>query len=316
MTYESRRQKRLQRERELRINRNRQAKRLAIFVLILAIFFVVCWLFGNLDKKKLINLPGTNSPAKITDKKVETAAQKINNEIEAKLKDFNSELSLPKSVAGSDVPAEAKTAVVMHDLSGKGRGDVNYNGDVQFTSASTYKLYVSYAMIHDVETGRRNWSSIINSTTWNGCLTKMIINSDNGCPETYINSLGYTKFNQIVSTLGVSSNTVFAPYNMRTTASDLAIVLDKIYSGKVMSNDNKNKLIELMKSQAYREGIPSGVGESDQVADKVGFLDALLHDAGIVYSNKGDYSLVIMTNGESWQYISKVTSFINGHMNQ
>ena len=43
------------------------------------------------------------------------------------------------------------------------------------------------------------------------------------------------------------------------------------------------------------------------MADKVGFLDGLLHDAAIVYSPSGTYVLVIMTDGSSWAEIAALT---------
>lgn len=46
------------------------------------------------------------------------------------------------------------------------------------------------------------------------------------------------------------------------------------------------------------------------MADKVGFLDGLLHDAAIVYSDKGDYSMVILTDGSSWDAIAEAASTI------
>ena len=63
-----------------------------------------------------------------------------------------------------------------------------------------------------------------------------------------------------------------------------------------------------MKRNVYRQGIPAGA--SGTVADKVGFLNGLLHDAAIVYSPKGTYVLVILTNGSSWANIAELTKKI------
>ena len=48
-------------------------------------------------------------------------------------------------------------------------------------------------------------------------------------------------------------------------------------------------------------------GASGSVADKVGFLNGLLHDAAIVYSPKGDYALTVMSDGSSWANIAEIT---------
>jgi beta-lactamase class A len=69
-----------------------------------------------------------------------------------------------------------------------------------------------------------------------------------------------------------------------------------------------------MKRQNYRRGIPAGIGANGTVADKVGFLDGLLHDAGLVYSQKGDFILVILTEGSSWSDIAALTQSIYGRL--
>lgn len=230
----------------------------------------------------------------------------------ARLTEINSQLGITERSGLADLPDYTATAVAMIDLSDRGYSSVMYNADVQFTSASTYKIFVAYAMINDVETGRRTWSSAINGTTWDTCLSRMIINSDNACPEAYLASIGYSKFNEIVQSLGVSDKTAFQPYDMRTTAGDLALVLQKLYQGELMSEENKSKLLDLMSRQIYRQGIPTGIGAAGVVYDKVGFMDDLLHDAAIVHSDAGDYVLVIMTNGESWEYIAQVAAYVNG----
>jgi beta-lactamase class A len=60
-----------------------------------------------------------------------------------------------------------------------------------------------------------------------------------------------------------------------------------------------------MKRNIYRQGIPKGINAT--VANKVGFLDGLLHDAAIVYASTGPYVLVIMTDGSSWANIAELT---------
>jgi beta-lactamase class A len=64
----------------------------------------------------------------------------------------------------------------------------------------------------------------------------------------------------------------------------------------------------------YRQGIPAGA--SGAVADKVGFIDALLHDSAIVYSPSGTYVLAIMTDGSSWANIAQLTREIEALRNQ
>ena len=75
-----------------------------------------------------------------------------------------------------------------------------------------------------------------------------------------------------------------------------------------MNSSDTDRLLGLMKRQKYRDGIPAGTGLP--VADKVGFVDDVIHDAGIVYSPKGTYVLVIMTTS-NWSGIANAAKTIN-----
>ena len=317
MAYETKRSRRLRLEREQR--RRNQRRVLSFFGALvgLAAFAGIAIYIGRQDLNQQLGQTKSADAEQVDD----SSDEAVGDADDVDIKDSVLAAALPDELAGinarlgitaqsglADLPSQTATAVAVVDLSNRGYSNVMYNADTQFTSAST--------MIHDVETGRRTWSSSINGTTWDTCLSRMIVNSDNACPEAYLVSTGYSSFNEIVQSLGVSDQTVLYPYDMRTTAGDLAMVLQKLYRGELMSEENKNK----------RQGIPTGIGDSGVVYDKVGFLDGLLHDAAIVqvgfldgllhdaaivHTDAGDYVLVVMTNGESWSYIAEVAKYVN-----
>ena len=68
-------------------------------------------------------------------------------------------------------------------------------------------------------------------------------------------------------------------------------------------------MIAAMNANVYRKGIPAGANGT--VADNVGFLNGLLHDAAIVYGPNGTYVLTIMTDGSSWATIADLTKQID-----
>lgn len=327
--YESRRSRRLRLEREKRKRNRRKIQQIGL--IFLAIFFVVLMILlfsktENSDEKAETKIPEQKQTR--TEKKKEKKplpSSNIQNNLQAKIDELNGNLGLPKNVFANDLPGNAATSVAIIDLSDKKRGNVDFNGNLQFTSASTYKVFVAYSMIREIETGKRSWLSALGNSTFDICLQRMIVNSDNVCPETYLARAGFSKINaQIHEELGMSDQTQIKVNDMRTTANDLALFFKKFYSGELMSAENQQKLIDLMKKQTFRQGIPAGIlaqinnkieNEGTTVADKVGFMNALLSDAGIVYSDKGDYVLVIMTNGESWEFIAQLTAWINQQMN-
>lgn len=179
-----------------------------------------------------------------------------------------------------------------------------------FTSASTYKIYVAYAMLDAIEKGTETWDSELNGTTLETCIERMIIESDNACPLAWIDRYSYETLTEQAHAIGASGTTRFAENDKHTTAADLTTVLAKLYHGDLLSDASRTHLLNLMKSQNYRDGIPAGIGAAGEVADKVGFLNGLLHDAGIVYTQKGDYVMVIMTDGSSWDTIAQATALL------
>lgn len=179
------------------------------------------------------------------------------------------------------------------------RRRANYNGDKQFVTASTYKLFAAYSVLKRVESGQMSWDD--NQT----CFNKMISLSDNACAEGFLNTVGLSNITNDIHGLGLNNSTFMTAGGPYTTANDLVTYLGTLESGSMFSNTSKDRLISAMKANVYRQGIPAGA--SGQVADKVGFLDGLLHDAAIVYSPKGTYVLAVMTDGSTWANIAELT---------
>lgn len=203
---------------------------------------------------------------------------------------------------------DADYEVAVYDLK-TGKSKIQIDADTAMTSASTYKLFIAYSMIHAVETGQVTWDSALNGMTLSSCMATMIINSDNSCPEAWLARYGFSTVTQQAHDIG-AANTNFVPYGMTTTANDLATVLKGFYSNSIASPDSTDQLFSLMETQVYREGIPAGIGSDGVVQDKVGFMDGLLHDAAIVRSDKGAYAMVIMTDGSSWNKIAQASLLI------
>jgi beta-lactamase class A len=171
------------------------------------------------------------------------------------------------------------------------------NGDKKYQTASTYKLFVAYAVLKNIEDGVWTWGGSVNGTTVEDCFNAMILYSDNACAEAMGGLIGWSKITNQMHGLGLN-NTNLGSDIFTSTASDELIFVTKLGKGEILSQGSRDRLIDVMKRQVYRKGIPAGVGVP--VADKVGFLYGLLHDAAIVYSPQGTYALVIMTNGSSW----------------
>lgn len=184
------------------------------------------------------------------------------------------------------------------------------SGNKVFITASIYKLFVAYSVLIRIDSGEYSWSDSINGTNLTTCFNRMIINSDNPCAEAMAMRVGFTNIINEMHSLGLNntshSNTFYS------TANDIAILVEKLARGEILSSSSRNYLLGLMKQQIYRKGIPAGTGVS--VADKVGFLYGYLNDAAIVYAPGTTYVLIIMSKNSSWSQIADTARQIHAQI--
>lgn len=190
---------------------------------------------------------------------------------------------------------------------------VSANGTKRYHPASTYKMYVAYSLLKRIAGGQIKWEdSATLGKNISQCFDSMIINSDNTCAEWFGDKIGWSNINNEIHALGLG-NTSTIRGGMYSTADDETLFLYKLYTDSALAQPEKDRLIDIMKRQVYRSGIPAGVGVP--VADKVGFLDGKLHDSGIVYGSK-TYILSVMTQGSSWAQIADTARQIQAQLNR
>jgi beta-lactamase class A len=201
------------------------------------------------------------------------------------------------------------------ELSGKRRRAV-FQDDKTFTTASTYKLFVAYSTLKRVEEGGWKWSDQIQGNrNLEKCFDDMIVRSDNACAEAMLQKIGFKAATSEIQALGLKNTTFLKGDTPLTTAGDLSLFNAMLQSNQMLSQQgSRDRLIEAMKRNIFRQGIPAGT--SSQVADKVGFLDGLFHDAAIVYGPNGPYVLTIMSDGSNWATIADLTRQIESLRNQ
>lgn len=185
---------------------------------------------------------------------------------------------------------------------------VEINAEEPMVAASTYKLFVAYSMIRAVEEGQWSWDEpLLSGLSLGECFEIMITESDNACPVAWLNTVGPEAVQAEVDELGLTHTTV-AWRHMETTAADLGSFLQALLAAEGITDGDRDRLLALMEVQEFREGVPAGVTGEAVVANKVGFLEELLHDAAIIRESSGDTILVVMTANASWEAIANVTS--------
>lgn len=197
--------------------------------------------------------------------------------------------------------------VALIELSGSYRRAA-YNDSTQFTTASTYKLFVAYSTLLRIESGAWKWTDdVVNGQDVSACFDNMIVNSDNDCAHALLLRIGFQEITNEAHALGCNATSFMGNDGIKSTAGDEALFLAQLQTGQLLTQQSsRDRLINAMKRNIYRQGIPAGVNGT--VADKVGFLEAWLHDAAIVYAPSGTYVLVIMTENASWASIADLAA--------
>ncbi len=200
--------------------------------------------------------------------------------------------------------------VKMVELSGA-RRNAEYNSTKQFTTASTYKMFVAYSILLRIERGEIQWTDAsYGGQTVSTCFDKMISLSNNECAIYFLKKVGFAGVTNDAHAIGAKSTTFLGNNGIKSTASDEALLLSLLQTGQILSQQaSRDRMINAMKKNVYVKGIPSGI-QGAEIADKVGFLDALLHDAAIVYSPSGTYVLIILTDNASWGNIAELAKEI------
>ena len=81
-----------------------------------------------------------------------------------------------------------------------------------------------------------------------------------------------------------------------TTAGDMAHLFEQLVAGTVLSPGTSAEMLALLSRQEIDDRIPADLPPGTRVAHKTGDLDALLHDAGVIYAPKGPIVVVLMAD--------------------
>lgn len=241
-----------------------------------------------------------------------------------------------QGVLSAETPANSLEEAVLRSLQGtKGTYSVviknlktnesyAFNEEKEYEAGSLYKLWVMAAVYDQIEKGKLQKYQVLSDTipslnskfgiseedaeltkgnismTVSEALEQMITISHNyaallltdkvkmSTVSTYTVDKGFTK-----SLVG--SNTE----PPKTTASDMALFMEKLYKNELGNTENTAEMIERLKRQRLRKKIPADLPRGTQVAHKTGEISWFTHDVGIVFTDKGDFIIVAMSESDS-----------------
>ena len=76
------------------------------------------------------------------------------------------------------------------------------------------------------------------------------------------------------------------------TPHEMVSLLERLYRGEIVSKDASAEMLDIMKKQMWRDGMPRHFADID-VADKAGALDHLRSDVGIVFAKRAPIAIAI-----------------------
>ncbi len=238
-------------------------------------------------------------------KKDSTRWHILSNTINTLVKDFN-----------------GKPSVIIKDL--KRSWLISINEKAEIASASVVKIPIMAGCFYAAEEGKISLDKKITlkqrdkiggsgilrnkksgkTFTIKELIDLMITISDNTAANILIKLLGFDYLNICFKKFGLKdTNLSRLMMDMRsrgkgienyTTAKDMAFILEKIYKGRLINKGLSSECLEVLKAQRSRTRIPARLPKNTVVAHKTGLEKGLCHDAGIVFTDTGDFIICVL----------------------
>jgi beta-lactamase class A len=199
------------------------------------------------------------------------------------------------------------------------------NKDKLFPSASIVKIPIMAACFQAAYEGKLNLREqmvlrLSNKTPGSGLLKNyasgtaipveklieiMITQSDNTAANMLIERLGFDYLNAYFKKSGLEHTNLsrkmmdfkFRKHGVEnyTCANDISSLLEKIYHRKFLSRQVSEKCLNMLLRQKVNDRIPKKLPDDCPVAHKTGLEKNVCHDAGIVFTQQGDFLICVLT---------------------
>jgi len=154
----------------------------------------------------------------------------------------------------------------------------------------------------------------------------MIYDSDNTATNMVTGMVGTDYLNNFFKNIGLKNTNLsrrIADYSLRkrgienyTTAEDMARILEKIYRKTLINKEISERCLKLLKLQRLNDRIPKYLPAELTIAHKTGLERGVCHDAGIVYTPKGDFLICVLTKHKnansipSKEFIARISLYV------
>ncbi len=84
----------------------------------------------------------------------------------------------------------------------------------------------------------------------------------------------------------------------KITAKEVGLFFERLYKKEIINEEYSNRMLDLLVKQKINDRIPKLLPTQIRVAHKTADIGLFEHDGGIVFSPKGDYIIVVLSESE------------------
>lgn len=232
-------------------------------------------------------------------------------------------LRLKKNLENKIGHFKGKVGLVVEDLNTG--WVISFNEDALIPSASLVKVPIMLSYFYAAQEGKVNLKDNIRLRSFERVpgskvlgrfpagsqfmveelFDPMITVSDNAAANALIDLLGFDTLNAYFKKMGLKNTNIardMLDFRGRregqenyTTAADMAYILGKLYHRQFLNPEVSEKCLLLLNQQKINDRIPRELPRDEvSVAHKTGLERHICHDAGIVYTQKGNFLICVL----------------------
>lgn len=218
---------------------------------------------------------------------------------------------------------DGTAGIIVREVGGENR-TAEYREEIESVTASTYKLFLSHAVLSEVQKGSISLNTVTSAgKTLSECFDSLLIYSEDLCAypmgqliggwdkvDDFIQKQGFehTRINNYDQSGNFTGNKITQPR-------DEAEFMYRLANGKLLDKEGNDFLLDKLRNQVWKERVPAGIPDGVDVASKPGWLDGYQNSAAIVYGPKTTYVIVVMTNNSSVEAIAEVSAEVYDYLN-
>ncbi|MCL5432616.1 MAG: class A beta-lactamase-related serine hydrolase [Patescibacteria group bacterium] len=196
--------------------------------------------------------------------------------------------------------------------------------NIKYDTSSLYKLWVMAVVYGQMKEGKLKDSDILSQNidvlnkkfnissesaelkegnitlSIHDALEQMITISDNYAALLLTEKVGQLSLATFLKDNGFTQSAVSSNGSSPTTTPrDISLFFEKLYKNQLVDTNYSQRMLLLLKRQKLNNKIPKYLPDNTIVAHKTGELDSFTHDAGIIYGNRNDYIVVVLSKSEN-----------------